>query len=46
MEMPTPKKKNKLQVFLGIINYLGKFSLSTANICELLQMECFISDPI
>ena len=35
--MPYPKEKNKLQAFLGIINYLGEFPHSTASICELLQ---------
>ena len=36
-EMPPPKTKKELQAFLGIINYLSKFSLSTANICESLR---------
>ena len=35
--MPLPKNKNKLQAFLGIINYLGTLSPSTAGICDLLQ---------
>ena len=32
--MPPPKTKKELQVFLGIINYLNKFSPSTADLCE------------
>ena len=36
-EMPPPKNKKQLQAFLGIINYLVKFSPSTASICEPLQ---------
>ena len=32
----TPKIKKELQAFLEIINYLGKFSPSTANVYELL----------
>ena len=32
-EMPAPKNKRELQSFLGIINYLGKFSLGTAEVC-------------
>ena len=35
-EMPAPKNKNELQAFLGIINYLGKFSPDTAEVCKLL----------
>ena len=34
MDMPAPKNKKELQTFLGIINYLGKFSPGTANICD------------
>ena len=37
MEMTPPKTKNKLQAFLGIINYWRKFSPSTAGICESLR---------
>ena len=37
MEMLHPKNKKGLQAFLGIINYLGKFSPSTANVCEPLR---------
>ena len=37
MEMPTPKNKKELQAFLGIINYLSKYSPSTTCICEPLQ---------
>ena len=33
VEMPPPNKK-ELQAFLGIINYLGKFSPSTASTCD------------
>ena len=32
--MPAPKNKNELHAFLGIINYLGKFSLGTAEVCK------------
>ena len=32
--MPAPKNKRELQAFLGIINYLGKFSPGMAEICE------------
>ena len=35
-EIPAPKNKKELQAFLGIINYLGKFSPGTAEVCELL----------
>ena len=37
MEMPPPRTKKELQAFLIIINYLSKFSPSTANICESLR---------
>ena len=33
-EMPAPKIKKELQAFLGIINYLGKFSPGTAEVCK------------
>ena len=36
-KMPAPKNKRKLQAFLGIINYLGKFSPGTAEVCKPLQ---------
>ena len=35
--MPLPQNKKELQAFLGIINYLGKLSPSTASICNPLQ---------
>ena len=35
--MQAPKNKKELQSFLGIINYLGKFSLGTAEVCNPLQ---------
>ena len=31
------KSKKDLQAFLGIINYLGKFSPRTADVCESLR---------
>ena len=34
MDMPAPNNKKELQVFLGIINYLGKFSPGTADVCD------------
>ena len=34
MEIFPLKNKKELQAFLGIINYLGKYSPSTASICE------------
>ena len=36
-DMPAPKNKRELQAFLGIINYLGKFSPGMVEICEPLQ---------
>ena len=33
-KMPAPRNKRELQAFLGIINYLGKFSPGTAEVCE------------
>ena len=33
-EMPAPKSKRGLQSFLGIINYLGKFSPGTKEVCN------------
>ena len=33
-DMPAPKNKKELQAFLGIINYLGKFSPGTADVCD------------
>ena len=32
--MPVPNKKKELKAFLGIINYLGKFSPGTADVCD------------
>ena len=36
-KMPAPKNKKELQAFLGTINYLGKFSPGTAEVCEPLH---------
>ena len=33
-DMLTPNNKKELQAFLSIINYLGKFSPDTANVCD------------
>ena len=33
-DMPVPKNKRELQAFLGIINYLGKFSPGMTEVCE------------
>ena len=33
-DMPAPQNKRELQAFLGIINYLGKFSPGMAEICD------------
>ena len=33
-DMPAPKNKKELQAFLGIINYLSKFSPGMAEFCE------------
>ena len=35
--MPAPNNKKELQTFLFIINYLGKFSPGTADVCDLLH---------
>ena len=35
--MPAPKNKKELQAFLGVINYLGKFSPGTAEVCKPLH---------
>ena len=35
--MPAPKNKQELHSLLGIINYLGKFSPGTAEVCEPLR---------
>ena len=34
MEMPPSNNKKELQAYLGIINYLSKYSPSTAGVCE------------
>ena len=36
-EMLVPKNKKELQAFLGIINYLNKFSPGTSEICKPLR---------
>ena len=36
-EMLSPKNKKELQAFLGIINYLNKFSPGMSEVCELLR---------
>ena len=36
-EMPSPENKKELLAFLGITNYLNKFSTSTASECESLR---------
>ena len=36
-DMPVPNNKKELLVFLGIINYLAKFSPSTAAVCDPLH---------
>ena len=36
-DMPVPRNKKELQAFLGIINYLGKFSPGTADACDPLH---------
>ena len=36
-DMQVPNNKKELQGFLGIINYLGKFSPGTADVCEPLH---------
>ena len=33
-DMPVPNNKKELQAFLNIINYLGKFSPGTADVCD------------
>ena len=35
--MLAPKSKKELQAFLGIINYLSKFSPDTSEVCEPLR---------
>ena len=36
-DMPVPNNKKELQAFLGIINYLGKYSPGTADVCDPLH---------
>ena len=36
-KMLPPKNKKKLESSLGIMNYLGNFSPSTAEVCECLK---------
>ena len=36
-QMPVPKNKKELQAFLGIINYLSKFSPDTSVVCKPLR---------
>ena len=36
-DMPPPKSKSKLQLILGMLNYLSKFLLAPAKVCEPLQ---------
>ena len=36
-DMLVPNNKRELQAFLGIINYLGKFSPGIAEVCDPLQ---------
>ena len=33
----VPNNKKELKVFLGIINYLGKFSPGTTDVCDLMH---------
>ena len=36
-DMSLPKSKNELQAFLTIMNYLNRYSLATAEVCEPLR---------
>ena len=55
-EMPAPQNNKEVQAFLGIINYLSKFSPDMSEVCELLRkltsskatwtMECIIPTTI
>ena len=36
-DMPTPNAKRESQAFLCIMNYLGKLSSATVEVCKLLQ---------
>ena len=51
LKMPAPKNKKELQAFLGIINYLSKFSPDMAEVCEplrklMLSKATWISDAV
>ena len=35
--MSAPKIKSEVQSFLGIVNYMSKFSSMTAEVCKLLR---------
>ena len=37
INVPPPKMKRELQALLGTINYLGKFSPRTVEVCESLR---------
>ena len=40
-DMLAPNNKKELQAFLGIINYLGKFSPGTTDVCDpLYKLTC------
>ena len=55
-KMPAAKNKRDLQTFLGIINYLGKFSPGMLEVCKPLRKltpsknnmdtECIISATV
>ena len=56
IDMPVPNNKKELQAFLSIINYLGKFSPGTADVCDPLHkltpklsnmdMECVLPGTV
>ena len=39
MDMPPLKPKKELQAFLGIMNYLSKYSPATEEVCEVCVHE-------